>query len=68
MRNRVLTQQINFLFIKANSILAYVAASKTIDFLLHGIEEYTATTIISAKNEEIKEAIINRLHRGVTVY
>ncbi len=50
------------------SILTYVAASKTIDFLLHGIEEYTAITIISTKNEEIKNAIINGLHRGVTVY
>jgi len=50
------------------SILTYIAASKTIDFLLHGIEEYTAITIISTKNEEIKEAIINELHRGVTVY
>ncbi|MEJ7698411.1 MAG: YitT family protein [Pyrinomonadaceae bacterium] len=50
------------------SILTYAAASKTIDFLLHGIEEYTAIIIISQKYEEIKEAIINRLHRGVTVY
>lgn len=50
------------------SILTYIAASKTIDFLIHGIEEYTAITIISTKNEEIKEAITNRLHRGVTVY
>ncbi len=50
------------------SILTYVAASKTIDFLLHGIEEYTAIIIISQKYEEIKDAIINRLHRGVTVY
>lgn len=50
------------------SILTYAAASKTIDFLLHGIEEYTAITIVSTKNEEIKDAIMNRLHRGVTVY
>ena len=50
------------------SILVYAAASKTIDFILHGIEEYTAITIISLKNDEIKESIINRLHRGVTVY
>lgn len=50
------------------SILTYIAASKTIDFILHGIEEYTAITIISMKNEEIKEAITGRLHRGVTVY
>jgi uncharacterized membrane-anchored protein YitT (DUF2179 family) len=50
------------------SILTYAAASKTIDFLLHGIEEYRGVTIVSAKSQEIKEAIINQLHRGVTVY
>jgi uncharacterized membrane-anchored protein YitT (DUF2179 family) len=50
------------------SILTYIAASKTIDFILHGIEEYTAITIISLRSEEIKEAITRRLHRGVTVY
>lgn len=50
------------------SILTYATASKTIDFLLHGIEEYTAITIISPKYEEIKDAIMNRLHRGLTVY
>jgi uncharacterized membrane-anchored protein YitT (DUF2179 family) len=50
------------------SILTYIAASKTIDFLIHGIEEYTAITIISPKNEEIREVITGRLHRGVTIY
>lgn len=50
------------------SILTYVAASKTIDFLLHGVEEYTAITIVSAKNRDIKFAIIGRLNRGVTVF
>jgi uncharacterized membrane-anchored protein YitT (DUF2179 family) len=50
------------------SILTYFAASKTIDFLIHGIEEYTAIIIISDKNEEIRRAIIRSLGRGVTVY
>ena len=50
------------------SILTYIAASKTIDFLIHGIEEFTAITIVSPKNEEIREIITGRLHRGVTVY
>lgn len=50
------------------SILTYAAASRTIDFLIHGIEEYTAITIISNRSEEIKNALINRLNRGVTVY
>jgi uncharacterized membrane-anchored protein YitT (DUF2179 family) len=50
------------------SILTYFAASKTIDFLIHGIEEYTAIIIISDKSEEIRQAIIRVLSRGVTVY
>lgn len=50
------------------SILTYVAATKAIDFLLHGVEEYTAINIISAESETIREAITNRLHRGVTVF
>lgn len=49
------------------SILTYAAASKTIDFILHGIEQYTALIIVSTKGEEIKEAIVANLHRGVTV-
>jgi uncharacterized membrane-anchored protein YitT (DUF2179 family) len=50
------------------SILTYFAASKTIDFLIHGIEEYTAVIIISEKHDEIRQAIITVLNRGVTVY
>jgi uncharacterized membrane-anchored protein YitT (DUF2179 family) len=50
------------------SVLTYFAASKTIDFILHGIEEYTAVTIISENSAAIKEAIVSRLKRGVTVY
>lgn len=50
------------------SILTYVAASKTIQFLIHGVEEYTAITIISQKSDEIKGAITGRLRRGVTVF
>ena len=50
------------------SILTYVAASKTIDFLLHGIEQYTAVIIVSEHSEEIRHAIISHLNRGVTVY
>jgi len=50
------------------SILTYFAASKMIDFLIHGIEEYTALIIISDKSEEIRQAIISVLSRGVTVY
>ena len=50
------------------SILTYFAASKTIDFLIHGIEEYTAVIIISERSDEIRRAITDDLNRGVTVY
>jgi uncharacterized membrane-anchored protein YitT (DUF2179 family) len=50
------------------SILTYFSASKTIDFLIHGIEEYNAIIIMSEKNDEIREAIVRVLSRGVTIY
>ncbi|MFL6334906.1 MAG: YitT family protein [Pyrinomonadaceae bacterium] len=50
------------------SILTYFAASKTVDFLLHGIEEHTAVIIVSERSEEIRQLIIRDLARGVTVY
>jgi len=50
------------------SMITYLAASKTLDFLVEGIEEYIGVTIVSSKCEEIKEMIYNKLGRGVTVY
>lgn len=50
------------------SILTYISASKTLDFLLHGIEEYTAITIMSERSEAIRKALTGDLRRGVTVY
>jgi uncharacterized membrane-anchored protein YitT (DUF2179 family) len=49
------------------SIITYFAASKMVDFLIHGIEEYTAIIIISDRSAEIRQAIVSRLNRGVTV-
>jgi uncharacterized membrane-anchored protein YitT (DUF2179 family) len=50
------------------SILTYFAASKTIDFLINGIDEYTGVTIVSAQSERIREAIVKDMGRAVTVY
>ncbi len=50
------------------SILTYVAASKTLDFLLHGLEQYNAITIVSELSDAIRKAITGTLGRGVTVY
>jgi uncharacterized membrane-anchored protein YitT (DUF2179 family)/heme-degrading monooxygenase HmoA len=50
------------------SILTYLSAAKTLDFVIHGIEEYTAMTIVSRESEAIREEITGTLQRGVTVY
>ena len=50
------------------SILTYVAASKTIDFLLYGIEEYHAIIITSNCHELIRNVLVEQLHRSVTIY
>lgn len=50
------------------SILTYLSASKTVDFIIQGIEEYTGVTIISPKSNAIREAITQNLGRGVTIY
>lgn len=50
------------------AILTYFAASKTVDFVIEGIEEYTGITIISDRNESIRTLLIEKLGHGVTVY
>ncbi len=50
------------------SILTYLAASKTIDYIVEGVEEYTGVTIISEKSSKIKRALTTRLGRGITIY
>jgi uncharacterized membrane-anchored protein YitT (DUF2179 family) len=50
------------------SMLTYLAASKTVDFLITGIEEYIGVTVISHKADSVQEMIVERLGRGVTVY
>ena len=50
------------------AILTYLAASKTVDFIIEGIEEFTGVTIISPKSEEISNMIIKKMGRGVTLY
>lgn len=50
------------------SMLTYLAASKTVDFVITGIEEYVGVTIISEEAELIHEAIIENLGMAVTVY
>lgn len=50
------------------AMLTYLAAGKTVDFIITGIEEYTGVTIISERSEAIRNVIIEKLGRGVTIY
>ncbi|WP_271768018.1 YitT family protein [Aquimarina algiphila] len=50
------------------SMLTYLAASKTLDFVIEGIEEYTGVTIISEHNTKIMDMITHTMRRGVTIY
>ncbi|MGF2616426.1 YitT family protein [Rossellomorea vietnamensis] len=48
------------------SVLAYVIAFKTIDIVIDGFDESKSAWIISDKDQEIGDAILARLGRGVT--
>ncbi len=50
------------------SILTYYTASRTINFVIEGLEEYTGVTIISGQSQIIKERLVMELGRGITVY
>ncbi|MCU7548709.1 YitT family protein [Chitinophagaceae bacterium LB-8] len=50
------------------SILTYLAASRTVDFILEGIEEFTGVTIVSTHSKQITNMIQNQLGRGLTIY
>lgn len=50
------------------SMITYLSASKTLDFIVEGIDEYIGVTIVSSNHEEIRQMIIDKMGRGVTVY
>ncbi len=50
------------------AILTYLAAGRTVDFVVDGVEEYVGVTIISEKHEELRNMIIDKLRRACTIY
>ncbi len=50
------------------SMLTYFVASKTIDYVVEGFEEFTGVTIISSKSEEVKEFLVLQMGKGITIY
>lgn len=49
------------------SLIAYFIAFKTIDITVEGLNESKSVIIVSDKNQEISEALMSRLGRGITL-
>ena len=48
------------------SVLTYFSASKTVDFLIHGVEEYYSVMVVSGKADALRSALIDDMGRSVT--
>lgn len=49
------------------AMLTYMSASRTVDFFIHGFNEYLDLTIISNKHEDIRHKLIDDMGKGVTI-
>lgn len=50
------------------AILTYLAAAKTVDFVVDGVEEYVGVTIISNKHQDMRTMLTQKLGRACTIY
>ncbi len=50
------------------SVITFFTATRATNYVVDGIEEFTAMNIISAREEEIKNFLVNELGKGITVY
>ena len=50
------------------SVITYFTATRATNYVVDGIEEYTAMNIVSARQDEIKNFLVNELGKGITVY
>lgn len=50
------------------SMITYLAAARTVDFVVEGIDEYIGVTVISPEHERIRLMITDEMGRGLTVY
>jgi uncharacterized membrane-anchored protein YitT (DUF2179 family) len=50
------------------SVITYFTATRATNYVVDGIEEFTAMNIISAHQEEIKSLLVNDFGKGITVY
>ncbi|MEI8048847.1 MAG: YitT family protein [Bacteroidota bacterium] len=50
------------------SLITYYAATRATDYVVDGIEQYTAINIISSQQDKIKDLLVNEMGKGITVY
>jgi uncharacterized membrane-anchored protein YitT (DUF2179 family) len=50
------------------SVITYFTATRATNYVVDGIEEFTAMNIVSSQHEEIKNFLVNDLGKGITVY
>ncbi len=50
------------------SLITYFTATRATNYVVDGIEEFTALNIITAKEEEVKALLVNEFGKGITVY
>lgn len=50
------------------SMITYLSASKTLDFIVEGLDEYIGVTIVSNYPEKIKEMIKEKLDKSVIMF
>ena len=50
------------------SLITYYAATRATDYIVDGIEQYTAINIITSQQDKIKDLLVNELGKGITVY
>ena len=50
------------------SILTYFTATRTSDYIVDGLEQYTALTVVSKEYDAVKSIIVNDFGKAISVY
>lgn len=50
------------------ALITYFTAVRAADYVVDGVEEFTALTIICSKSDDVKSIIVNEFRKGITVY
>jgi uncharacterized membrane-anchored protein YitT (DUF2179 family) len=50
------------------SVITYFTATRATNYIVDGIEEFTAMNIISSQPEEVKNLLVNEMGKGITIY